>query len=211
VLLPPWLDRLLLQPKCPICCRRTADRSLCMSCRQRLQLDAAGVQGQYPLPWWALGLYQEGLRQQLLQLRRQANPRLLQAWGQQLAGQLPDLGVPLLITAIPARRPGGQPLPMQLAKVIAKCGGHQLLPALQRRRACLGQHHLSRAQRLSNLEGVFHCPQPAGPELRPLLLVDDILTTGATAMAAMTALESAGHALLGLACLARTPAPKRRG
>jgi predicted amidophosphoribosyltransferase len=51
---------------------------------------------------------------------------------------------------------------------------------------------------------------PAKAELQPLLLVDDILTTGATATAAMVALEQVGHGLLGLACLARTPAPKKQ-
>jgi predicted amidophosphoribosyltransferase len=39
--------------------------------------------------------------------------------------------------------------------------------------------------------------------------VDDILTTGSTAAAAMACLEDSGHGLLGLACLARTP--RRKG
>jgi predicted amidophosphoribosyltransferase len=96
-------------------------------------------------------------------------------------------------------------MPWQLARAIANAGGHKLIKALERQRACLGQHHLN-----SNLEGVFHCVVPAGQQLQPLLLVDDILTTGATALAAMAALEKAGHGLLGLACIARTPAAKKQ-
>ncbi|NDE22493.1 MAG: hypothetical protein EBZ96_06430, partial [Synechococcaceae bacterium WB9_3_282] len=91
--------------------------------------------------------------------------------------------------------------PPALAIALANCHGIE---------PCLGQHHLNRKQRLSNLEGVFHCVVPAGQQLQPLLLVDDILTTGATALAAMAALEKAGHGLLGLACIARTPAPKKQ-
>ena len=208
--LPPWLDRLLLQPRCPRCQRPSPRRALCISCRRNLGLEADGLRGQCPMPWWALGSYADGWRSQLLQLRRQPNPWLVEALGRQLLQQLPDLGVPLLVTAIPARRPGGNPLPLQLAQVLSRLGGHQLLPALGRQRACLGQHHLNKAQRKANLQGVFICTRPAGPRLQPLLLVDDILTSGATAVAAMAALEAGGHGLLGMACFARTPAKRRQ-
>lgn len=210
LLLPPWLDGLLLKASCPRCQRQTENRKLCISCRRSLALEIEGSQGQWPLPWWALGSYEGGLRHQLLQLRKQNNQQLVQALGRQLHDQIPNLGVPLLVTAIPERRPRRGSMPWQLAKAIANAGGHKLIKALERRRACLGQHHLNRKQRLSNLDGVFHCVVPAGQQLQPLLLVDDILTTGATALAAMAALEKAGHGLLGLACIARTPAAKKQ-
>ena len=41
-------------------------------------------------------------------------------------------------------------------------------------------------------------------------LVDDILTTGSTALAARQALQEAGHRVAGLICLGRTPAKERR-
>jgi len=156
-----------------------------------------------------LGSYEGGLRQQLLQLRKQNNQQLVQALGRQLHAQIPNLGVPLLVTAIPERRPRQGSMPWQLARAIANAGGHKLIKALERQRACLGQHHLNRKQRLSNLEGVFHCVVPAGQQLQPLLLVDDILTTGATALAAMAALEKAGHGLVGVSLLSPTPPPQK--
>ena len=57
---------------------------------------------------------------------------------------------------------------------------------LQRNRASVGQHHLNRKQRLTNLKepsGVLWCLPDN------LFLVDDILTTGGTALAARDALR----------------------
>jgi len=199
------LQGLLLQPCCPRCRRPAGHRSLCLPCRRQLLLDAGGLQGQLPLPWWSLGPYQGAWRQELLRLKRQPEQRLVEGLARQLLTLLPDLGVPLLIVAIPPRRKGRCDLPQALARAVARQGGHRLLAALDRQRACLGQHHLNRRQRLGNLQQVFRCLHPAGGQLQPLLLVDDILTTGSTAAAAMACLEGGGHGLLGLACLARTP------
>ena len=199
----------MLQPCCPRCRRPAGQRNLCLPCRRQLLLDADGLQGQLPLPWWSLGSYEGAWRQELLKLKRHPEPRLVDGLARQLLGLLPDLGVPLLVVAIPPRRRGRRDLPDTLARALARQGGHRLVTALDRGRACLGQHHLNRQQRLTNLHQVFRCLQPAAGALQPLLLVDDILTTGSTAAAAMACLEDSGHGLLGLACLARTP--RRKG
>jgi predicted amidophosphoribosyltransferase len=76
----------------------------------------------------------------------------------------------------------------------------------------LGQHHLGRQLRLANQEGAFAAKAAPAHQIGPrppVLLIDDILTTGATACAAANALTSAGWRLAGLACLARTPARGR--
>jgi predicted amidophosphoribosyltransferase len=43
-----------------------------------------------------------------------------------------------------------------------------------------------------------------------LLLVDDVLTTGSTALSAGAVLEAGGWHVLGMVCLARTPARRER-
>jgi predicted amidophosphoribosyltransferase len=68
---------------------------------------------------------------------------------------------------------------------------------------------------MHNLEGAFHAAPAPQTSLQSktkttVWLVDDILTTGATALAAQKALNEAGHSVRGIICLGRTPA-KRLG
>lgn len=71
--------------------------------------------------------------------------------------------------------------------------GTQTVSLLQRERRTPSQTTLDRSQRLRNLRGAFRCQRqpPAG---RKLVLVDDVLTTGATLDAATEALLTAGAA-----------------
>ncbi|MFZ4286289.1 ComF family protein [Variovorax sp. HJSM1_2] len=69
------------------------------------------------------------------------------------------------------------------------------------------QHGLTRAQRLRNLRGAFLVEplQAAQVRQRRILLVDDVMTTGASLHAAALALRSAGAASVGALVVARTP------
>jgi ComF family protein len=51
---------------------------------------------------------------------------------------------------------------------------------------------LGAAQRLSNLAGAFECPDPAAIKGRNVVLVDDVVTTGATISACADTLADAG-------------------
>jgi ComF family protein len=75
---------------------------------------------------------------------------------------------------------------------------------LVRSRATAPQHRLPAAQRRQNLHGAFAVPRPALVRGRRVLLVDDVTTTGATLLAARTALMAAGAAEVGALALLRT-------
>ncbi len=182
------------------------------------QLEAAPLRGSEPLPWWSAGLYDGGLRRHLLGLRRELRPQGLRPLVSTLAeGLRADSGPvvgrerPLLVP-VPSWKRRPNPLPPMLAKQLSGQLGWPQAPLLVRSRPVLGQHRLNRELRWANQEGAFHCASPARGDRRgrrPLMLLDDILTTGATACHAAAALETAGWRVLGLACLARTP--ERRG
>ncbi|HEY8127849.1 MAG TPA: ComF family protein [Hyphomicrobium sp.] len=66
--------------------------------------------------------------------------------------------------------------------------------ALVRSRSTPHQIGLSRAQRMRNVAGVFRVPANELPKVsgKAIVLVDDVITSGATASAAATALKRAG-------------------
>ena len=74
---------------------------------------------------------------------------------------------------------------------------------LMRQRATESQAGLTPRQRRLNVKGAFEVSDTAAVTLKHVLLIDDILTTGATARAAALALTRAGAASVWVATLAR--------
>ena len=201
---------LLIQPTCPLChsaIDTIDDGRPCRPCRKRLRLPAEILCGSEPLPWQALASYTSGIRNLLLKWREAANGTQLRGLIRLLADRC-NLDPSTVLVPIPSwklRR--GNPLPGRIAEGL----GPACQPLLRRTRASVGQHDLNRSQRLANLQGAFRAdPAVSQHQSRQTIwLVDDILTTGGTALAARTALEAEGHRVAGLVCLARTPPPGR--
>ena len=183
----------------------------CRSCDQRLGLPAGGLRGQAPLSWWSSGSYGGELRQRLLDLKLRPQPKLVAALLKPLQPRLAALaagqiGPSPLLVPIPSWKRRGNPIPPLICSSLAKNLGLRQANLLERSHPVLGQHHLGRQLRLANQQGAFHCQPPGQHQRRrPVLLVDDILTTGATALNGALCLKAAGWPVLGMVCLARTP------
>ena len=95
----------------------------------------------------------------------------------------------------------------ELARVLATLSGSSLSTALVRTRATPPQVGLDRAARQRNVRGAFAWDGPSLAAQR-VLLVDDVLTTGATANECATALKAAGAAWVGLVTIARAVEPR---
>ena len=212
------LKDLLTVVCCPLCGKTIKDRhpreAFCPECRQHLSLPSLGLQGIHPCRWTAAGWYEGNLRSLILQLRRSPDLRLLRAVSDGLGAALPEHAV---LVPIPGWKAGSRsnPLPTMICRSLQQTT--RLL--LKRSRPTIGQHHLNRQQRLTNQQGSFvvdsGVPVPAGaqnPGERQveLWLVDDILTSGATARAAMDALKGRGMTVSGVICLGRTPLRRTR-
>lgn len=94
----------------------------------------------------------------------------------------------------------------ELARPIARALGLPLCPAALRRvKATESQQGLSAADRRNNLQGAFRCRQASAVQGRHVVLIDDVVTTGASVRAATSTLLDAGAQQVSVWCIARTP------
>jgi ComF family protein len=94
-----------------------------------------------------------------------------------------------------------------LAQSVAKLSGKPVEPlALRRRHGRAHQAGLSRNERLRNVSGMFSVAPHAVATIsgRRIVLIDDVITTGATVSAATRALRTAGAARVDVLALALT-------
>lgn len=94
----------------------------------------------------------------------------------------------------------------EIARPLSKLSGVAFLPdALVRRRATESQGGKSGSSRRRNVAGAFHVPASRVRQVegRRILLVDDVMTTGATLEGCARALKQAGAARVDVAVVAR--------
>ena len=154
------------------------------------------------------------LRRVLLRLRQRPEEAGIGALVRVLAEGLPSWRRRPLLVPVPSWKRRGNPLPGLVCRQLRQQLGYSTdAGLLERSRPVLGQHHLRRSMRLANQDGAFRCrrgPAPGEALGRPVLIVDDILTSGATGSNAALAMERLGWQVVGLLCLARTPAGQAR-
>ncbi|MDT7834440.1 ComF family protein [Aquabacterium sp. OR-4] len=197
-------------PRCLRCALAVVQAGACGACLARPPAVAATVAAvDYGFPWDRL----------IGAFKFQQQPEWAPAFSGLIDAALrrhpaaPPADVVLPVPLAPARlAERGYNQAWQLARHLAARRG---LPAhagwLLRLRDTPHQVGASRTQRLHNLRAAMWVTPDGAAHLagRHVALVDDVLTTGATAEAAAQALLTAGAASVQLWVLARTPAPER--
>src|ERR1700712_1123621 len=198
-LLPDLLD--LVLPSSCVCCGR-AGALWCQSCRPASE-PAPVVLQSVPavLPVFAAGEYGGALRNALLAFKERGQ----RALAAPLAGYLSDavdggsrprggrktqpILVPIPSSRSAARQRGGDHL-LRLVAEVGPQNGLEVLPVLRLPGRGRGLAPVAGAQRSANLTNRMRAV-PASTD-RPVLIVDDIVTTGATLTEASRALRAAG-------------------
>lgn len=171
----------------------------CALCRNGLRgFDAAYTFGAY-----------EGTLRELVHLFKYSRIRTLtKPLGDHLASAIPrdvqfDVVVPMPLHWLRRWRRGFNQSAL-LAKEIARRCGIPVMHAVSRTRSTLPQTGLTNAARRANVRGAFAVWRRRRVEGLRILLVDDVMTTGATASACALALKRAGAKYVALLTLART-------
>lgn len=157
---------------------------------------------------WALWRYEHPVDRLIQALKYQGQLGLAQTFAQALAPVLAagaqdwDGIIPLpLHPARLAERGFNQT--HEISRHLARHLGLALMPhLLQRTRATPPQASLPLDKRQANMRNAFHCP--GGVDKMSLLLVDDVLTTGATLAEAARTLKLLGASRVDVAVMART-------
>ncbi|WP_034409294.1 ComF family protein [Deinococcus murrayi] len=194
------LLRALLPRPCPGCGAQLGrERGLCSACCGGLtpRVEQHSPLSPQPVPHLvSLGGYRGVTRRAVRALKFGGARDLAAVLGERLAaGVPPQWGVRAVVPVPlhPSReRERGFNQAALLAQAVAAELGVPCVPALRRTRATAQQARQHGAERLRNVAGAFEAEagwrSPAGA----LLLVDDVLTTGATLGACRDALAAAG-------------------
>jgi ComF family protein len=194
----------LLGSDCVLCLDRAHDGFVCDACARSLPRAKAseGVVACYE--------YRFPVDRLLLRFKFSGDLAIGRWLSREFASRVasqtrPDVLVPMPLTHKRLRERG-----FNQAAQIALAASRALavpcaLRALERTRDAPPQSKLGRRARLANLRGAFRCRKPLHG--RHVALVDDVITTGATAHAASQALLRAGAKRVDVWVLARTPRP----
>jgi ComF family protein len=162
----------------------------------------------------AVGPYRDGMREAIHALKYGRRPVLATPLGGLLADAGAEAGpVPLrdwadAVIPVPLHPARQAERGFNQAELLAEpCGKRWRVPMLTRSlvrvRSTAPQADLDAAARRANVRDAFRVARPAEVRGRRVLLVDDVLTTGATVGAAARALRAAGTAAIGVLTLAR--------
>lgn len=104
-----------------------------------------------------------------------------------------------------ATRKRGRDFLQAHTRYLADSTGLHLRPVLSHRRKVADQTRLSAVQREANLNGAFTCANRGRVENIPVIIIDDLMTSGATLREAARALLDGGYRPLGAvtACVAQ--------
>lgn len=210
--LPHLLSQWLYPPKCVLCGKllEKEETDLCHRCRVDAP-DCPVLRTKYPYlnSWVALWYYDDMVRRSLLRYKFYGKRRNAEVYGRLLGMKLmrEDLLDFDILTFVPIsakrRRQRGFDQVELLAEKLGSQIGKAPQPLLKKIRDNPAQSRISgQAERRANVLGVYQVLHPEQVVGKKILLLDDIVTTGATASECARVLLTAGAKEVHLAVIA---------
>ena len=206
------LTELLFPRKCVFCRKllKTDETDLCAHCRQNAPVFAKGkFKLSFIARWTAVWYYEDTVRQSILRYKFGSRRSYAPFYGRQLAMKLQTCGMDAfdVLTYVPISRLRKWKRRFDQMELVAEQVGHELgVPVtcvLRKVRHNKPQSTLkSAAQRRANALNAYRVLNPEAIRGKRVLLLDDILTTGATANECARTLLTAGASEVTFAAIA---------
>lgn len=214
-----WLSQLLYPEKCLLCGKilEKKETDLCHNCRVNApECPVPKIKIPFLDSWTALWYYEGDVRHSLLRYKFHRRENYAPGYARLLAMKLltEDRADFDLLTWIPISQKRRRKRGFDQVELLAKFVGHELsvtpVAALEKIRDNQPQSGIAGdAQRRANVLGVYDMIPNADVAGKRILLLDDIVTTGATAGEAARVLLTAGAKEVHLAVVAAAKKPKR--
>ena len=208
------LWQLLFPPKCVLCGKllKQDETDLCHNCRyDTTEFPSSNLKLPYLAHWSALWYYEGTVRKSILRFKFYGARSYAEAYGRQLAMKLlsDDISFDIL-TWVPISRLRRWRRGYDQVQLIAEAVGKELsvvpVPTLVKIRHNRPQSRLGgAAQRRANVMGVYRLTGNTPIQGKRILLLDDIITTGATAGECARVLLTAGAKEVSCAAVAAAP------
>ncbi len=203
----PLVD-LIYPPRCPLCGEAiAAQKGLCTQCWSTLEIPAQTADGIA-----AATLYNDTARQLVLNFKHGRKIALAPMMARQIAARLGEMEGEWLAVPVPLHRfrlwHRGFNQSALIARELCKVTDARLLvDALLRPRRTPSLGGLGRTERARVLDGAIIANPARRSRLAgaQVLLVDDVLTSGATTNSCKAALKEAGAYEVRVACFSRVP------
>ena len=204
-----WLLNILFPPRCPVCGKYIESRnSWCPGCLARLSaphrlpLDKEMSQN-FDMGIWALGEYEGSLRDIIRNLKYEKQLSLLLGIHDfvslglgKLQEQLGEYFADAVVVPVPLHPKKLKSRGFNQAEVIFRepfaAMGLEMYLGLHRTKDTRPQYGLKAEERRQNMQDVFSLVKPERLANKNIILVDDIMTTGATLQSCGLALRQAG-------------------
>lgn len=221
-----------------VCCG-AEDRALCVQCdrhirrltRHPFRAESGApalmdVGGTVLLPVVAAGVYRDELAQALLSFKRHGQYQLRRSLGRALAGGVRSAApgrevawlVPVPSSNAAFLKRGFSPVHLLLHEVSRQLPGFRLQDVLEKSRSGSlqlpgGQKGLDRGSRAKRVRGSMRVRRRRQEDVvgKRCIIIDDVMTTGATLAEAARALHLSGAAVAGAVVLAATRPPDSSG
>lgn len=205
-----WI--LLFPPKCVHCGKLLSreETDLCRSCRENAPVfEKSTFRISFVAHWTAVWYYNDNVRYGILRFKFSKRRSYALAYGRYLAMKLMTSGLTdfdvltWVTTGWYRKRKRGYDQAELIARAVAKELGVEAVRTLKKIRRTPPQSTLSSAsQRRANILGAYKVPNPKLVADKRILLLDDIITTGATASECAKTLLTAGAKEVNFAAVA---------